>query len=251
MGCAIAQGLVASRKYRAENIYLSTKDEQAAKRLSCEGYQVGSNATLLKASPLIILVVKPWQAEEVLDEIKPFVSEKHIIASCITGLSSARVFDLLGKETTFFRIMPNTGAMVGESMSCIADFNANTEEKHLITSIFSTLGQVVFLPEDKMAAGTALAGCGIAFALRFIRASTQAGVEIGLPPQEAAKMGAQIAKGAAELILQNNSNPEVEIDKVTTPGGVTITGLNEMEHCGYSSAIIQGIKAAYEKTLEA
>jgi len=247
MGFAIAQGLVNSGQYQANQIYLSTKDVEAIKTFQKEGYQVADNKTLVKSSKLVLLVVKPWIAEQVLDEIKDSFTPEHILASCVTGLSSKRVFDYLGEDTTFFRIMPNTGAMVGESMSCIADFNASEEQKNVLKNIFSTLGEVLFIEENKMAAGTAVAGCGIAYALRFIRAVTQAGVEIGLTPADAAKMGAQIAKGAAELILQNGSNPEVEIDKVTTPGGVTIAGLNEMEHNGYSSAIIQGIIAAYEK----
>ena len=247
MGFAIAQGLVNSGQYKKGDIYLSTIDEKAAKAFVEDGYNVGTNKDLLSASKLVILVVKPWIAEGVLSEIKADFTPEHVLASCVTGLSSETVFSYLGADTTFFRVMPNTGAMVGESMSSIADFNATPEQKELINDIFCSLGEVLFLPEDKMAAATAVAGCGTAYALRFIRAVTQAGVEIGLTPADAAKMGAQIAKGAAEIILKNNSNPEDEIDRVTTPGGVTIVGLNEMEKNGYSSAIIQGILAAYKK----
>lgn len=249
MGYAIAQGLVKSGQYSKAQIYLSTKDAQAVTNLSAEGYNVDDNIAIVKASSLVILVVKPWQAEEVLTEIKPYITEQHILASCVTGLSSAKVFELVEKQITFFRVMPNTGAMVGESMSCISDANANDLQKELIKNIFSTLGLVLFIEENKMAAGTAIAGCGIAFALRFIRAATECGIEMGISAKDAAMMSAQITKGAAELILQNESNPEVEIDKITTPGGVTIAGLNEMEHNGFSSAVIKGIKAAYQKAL--
>lgn len=247
MGFSIAKGLVNSGQYAKKDIYLSTLDENAAKNLRTDGYNVADNNELVKASQLVILVVKPWHAETVLAEIKPYITDEHILASVVTGLSSTKVYEILEKEITFFRIMPNTGAMVGESMSCIADFNATEAQKENIKNIFSTLGQVLFIEEEKMAAGTAIAGCGIAFALRFIRAVTECGVEMGIPAKDSAKMGAQIAKGAAELILKNESNPEVEIDKVTTPGGVTIAGLNEMEHNGFSSAIIKGILAAYNK----
>lgn len=249
MGYAIAQGLVKAKQYTESQIFLSTKDENATKNLQAEGYNVQENIDLVKASKMVLLVVKPWQAEEVLAEIKPYISDNHMLASCVTGLTSERALEILEKDICFFRIMPNTGAMVGESMSCIAAANANKEQKDVIKNIFSTLGQVLFLEEDKMAAGTAVAGCGIAFALRFIRAATECGVEIGLPAKDATMMAAQIAKGAAELILQNESNPEVEIDKVTTPGGVTIAGLNEMEHHGFSSSVIKGIMAAYKKAL--
>jgi pyrroline-5-carboxylate reductase len=247
MGYAIAQGLVKSGHYSKAQIYLSTKDEKAAANLSAEGYNVDDNIAIVKASSLVILVVKPWQAEEVLTEIKPYITDEHMLASCVTGLSSEKFFEIVEKQITFFRVMPNTGAMVGESMSCISDTNANTSQKELIKSVFSTLGLVLFIEEDKMAAGTAIAGCGIAFALRFIRAATECGVEIGITAKDATIMSAQIAKGAAELILQNESNPEVEIDKVTTPGGVTIAGLNEMEHNGFSSSVMKGIKGSYNK----
>jgi pyrroline-5-carboxylate reductase len=249
MGFAIAQGLVKTGQYKKSEIYLSTKDTDAANNLRAEGYNIGENLDLVKASKLVLLVVKPWQAEEVLSEIKSSVNDDHIIASCVTGLTSQRAIELVEKPICFFRVMPNTGAMVGESMSCIAAANASNEQKGLIHSVFSSLGQVLFLEEDKMAAGTAVAGCGIAFALRFIRAATECGVEIGIPAKDATMMAAQITKGAAELILQNESNPEVEIDKVTTPGGVTIAGLNEMEHYGFSSSVIKGIMAAYKKAL--
>lgn len=249
MGYAIAQGLVKANKYQASDIYLSTKDEQAAANIQTEGYNIASNVELVQTSQLVILAVKPWQAEEVLNEIKGAFTQEHILASCVTGLSSEQTFTLLEREATFFRVMPNTGVAVGESMSCIADFNASADQKDKIKDIFSTLGLVLFIEEEKMAAGTAIAGCGIAFVLRFIRAATECGVEMGIPAKEATMMSAQIAKGAAELILQNGSNPEVEIDKVTTPGGVTIAGLNEMEHNGFSSSVIKGIMAAYKKAL--
>lgn len=247
MGMAIARGLVKAGQFSKENIYLSTVDESAANALKTEGFSVGDNQELVQASQFILLVVKPWHAEELLKSIKPYINDDHIIASCVTGLSSEKTYECLEKEITFFRIMPNTGAMVGESMTCISDHNASSEQRELTKNIFSTLGQVLFISEDKMAAGTAIAGCGIAYVLRLIRAVTEAGVEIGIPAKDAAMMAAQISKGAAELILQNESNPEVEIDKVTTPGGVTIAGLNAMENHGFSSAIINGVKAAYEK----
>lgn len=247
LGYSIAQGLVKSGKYQHSDIYLSTKDEDAIAAFTKQGYNVGDNISLVNSSDIVILAVKPWQADDLLLEIKGALTSNHILASCITGLSSEQVFEAVNKDITFFRIMPNTGMSVGESMSCISDFNATPDQKELINSIFSTLGQVLFMEEDKMAAGTAMAGCGIAFALRFIRAATECGVEIGIAPKDAALMAAQIAKGAAELIIQNGSNPEVEIDKVTTPGGVTIAGLNEMEHNGFSSSVIKGIMAAYLK----
>ena len=102
----------------------------------------------------------------------------------------------------------------------------------------------MLLHDRQVEAGTALTSCGIAVGLKYIQAAMQAGVEMGLYPQVAQKMVAQSVKGAAELILQNNTHPSVEIDKVTTPGGITIKGINELDHAGFASAIIRAMKAS-------
>jgi pyrroline-5-carboxylate reductase len=112
----------------------------------------------------------------------------------------------------------------------------------LVQQIFNTLGTTIIINEDMMSAATALCACGIAFFLRTIRAAAQGGVEIGFHARDAIHIAAQTALGAAQLLLQNGSHPEEEIDKVTSPKGCTIAGLNEMEHQGLSSAMIKGIK---------
>lgn len=249
LGLSIAQGLISSGLIKKENLILTEKSQNRIDDLTKEGYTVtDSNTTAVKSANLVMLVVKPYQIDSVLEEIKSdIIVGSQVIVSCVTGVGSNHIFTKLGSNPTLFRVMPNTGVAVGDSMSCIASFNETTEQKEAIHKIFSQLGQVLFITEELMPAATALAGCGIAFALRFIRACTEAGVEIGFTANDAKVMAAQIAKGAAELILQNNTHPEAEIDKVTTPKGITITGLNEMEHAGFSSSIIQGIVAAFNK----
>src|SRR5690606_29558951 len=111
-----------------------------------------------------------------------------------------------------------------------------------VTLMFETVGSVVKINEDLMTAATALCACGVAFFLRAIRAASQGGVEIGFHADEALKMAVQTAKGAADLLLLHGTHPESEIDKVTSPKGCTIAGLNEMEHHGFSSSLIKGIK---------
>src|SRR5690606_19154811 len=104
------------------------------------------------------------------------------------------------------------------------------------------VGSTVHINEDLMTSATASCACGIAFFLRSIRAASQGRVEIGFHANEASKMPVQKAKGAARLHIQHQSHPESEIDKVTSPKGCTIAGLNEMEHFGFSSSLIKGIK---------
>lgn len=249
LGFSIAQGLINAGLIKKENLTLAEKSPARLAELKADGFVATDNIPeAVKASELVMLIVKPWQAESLLKEIAPVVdADKHILASCITSLNSEQIYAQLKGKPALFRIMPNTGVSLGESMSCIAPFNASEAQIADVTELFSAVGRTLVITENQMAAGTAVAGCGIAYALRFIRAVTEAGVEVGFSAKDASLMAAQIAKGAAELILQNESHPEVEIDKVTTPKGMTICALNELEHNGFSSSIIKGILAAYNK----
>jgi pyrroline-5-carboxylate reductase len=249
LGFSIAQGLESAGLFTKASMSLAEKNAQRKASIEEMGYHItDSSADAIKDCDLIIFVVKPWQIDDLIDEIKDvIIPEKQVIASCVTGVTSGHFYDVLNKTFPFFRVMPNTGIAVKESMTCISSFHASKEQISSIDKLFSALGRVIFIPEEQMPAATAIAGCGIAFALRFIRAAIQGGVEIGFGANDAKLMAAQIVKGAAELILENDLHPESEIDKVTTPKGVTITGLNEMEHAGFSSSIIRGILASYNK----
>lgn len=249
LGLSIAKGLISSGIVEKDKLVLAENYQKRVVSLKNEGYNVvQNNNEAIAQADLVMLVVKPWQIEGLLSEIKDVVARiMPVIVSCVTGIQSSFIYDKLECKPPLFRVMPNTGVAIKESMSCISEHNSSAEQKEDIRNIFSQLGQVLFIPEEHMPAATAMAGCGIAFALRFIRATIQAGVEIGFSAEDAKVLAAQITKGAAELILQNNSHPEAEIDKVTTPKGITITGLNEMEHSGFSSSIIKGLLASYNK----
>lgn len=249
LGFSIAKGFESAGLFNKESMVLAENNPSRKASLASQGYSVtGDASSAVVGCDLVILVVKPWQVEELITEIKDAIDpKKQVLASCVTGVTSGHIFKLLDFKMPFFRVMPNTGIAVSESMTCISSFNASNDQEGSIDKLFSALGHVLFIPEEQMPAATAMAGCGIAFALRFIRAAIQGGVEIGFGADDARLMSAQIVKGAAELILKNNSHPEGEIDKVTTPKGVTITGLNEMEHSGFSSSIIKGILASYNK----
>ena len=179
-----------------------------------------------------------------IEEIKPsFAGSTKILVSVVSAVSIKELEQWVGDGVTVVRIMPNTAAEYGASMTCIAgeDDQAIGE----IEKLFAPLGQTMVIKEHLMPAATILAACGIAFFLRFIRAVSQGGIQIGFHADEAGKIAAQTAMGAAELLLQTNHHPETEIDRVTTPMGCTISGLNEMEHWGLSSAMIKGIVKSY------
>lgn len=144
--------------------------------------------------------------------------------------------------------MPNIAVAVGESMTCLCgDEEISPGAMETAQGIFAALGETIFIDEEQMTPATALCACGSAFFLRPIRAAAQGGVQVGFHAEDAIRLAAQTARGAATLLLNDGAHPEVKIDRVTTPRGVTIAGLNEMEHGGFSSAMIRGIVTAAEK----
>lgn len=246
LGISIAEGLVKKKKRKAENILLSRNQIQKIEHLKKMGMMVSQkNAEIVPVADIVILAVKPYKVLEILKEIQPYLQPSTIIVSVATGIELASMQKIIGNQQPIFRAMPNTAAAVSESMSCIC---GNSEEgRKEVEDIFQSIGETIFITEELMNAATVVGACGIAYVLRFIRAMIQGGIEIGFDSQTATQIVTQTVKGAAELLIQNGLHPEQEIDKVTTPKGCTIVGLNEMEHQGFSSSLIKGIKTSYEK----
>lgn len=244
IGLSLAKGLVNKAYCQAEDITLTRRSLKSLSEEAAKGFKVSdNNKVAIYDARVIVLAVLPQQLKKVLEEIAPAVSpEKQLVVSVVSGVTCADVRDKLGNNVQVIRAMPNTAIAIGQSMTCIASDNASDEQLERVTQLFETVGAVVTINEDLMTSATALCACGIAFFLRAIRAASQGGVEIGFHAHDALKMAVQTAKGAADLLLQTQSHPEGEIDKVTSPKGCTIAGLNEMEHNGFSSAFIKGIK---------
>jgi pyrroline-5-carboxylate reductase len=168
----------------------------------------------------------------------------------VTGVFLKDLAAIVKPGMPIFRAMPNTAIAIQESVTCLCQSGASDEQLKYVTELFNQLGITIPIDEKLMDAATVLGACGIAYALRFIRAATQGGIEIGFDAKTANLISAQTVKGAAELLLKLNRHPEEEIDKVTTPKGCTIVGLNEMEHRGFSSSLIKGIGASYDKIVK-
>jgi len=168
----------------------------------------------------------------------------------VTGVIISDLEEVIGISIPVFRAMPNTAIAIRESMTCLSHHNASESQVQLINKLFSTVGKVVAIDEKLMDAATVLGACGTAYAMRYIRANIQGGIEIGFDAATASLIAAQTVKGAADLLLIKKSHPEFEIDKVTTPKGCTIAGLNEMEHRGFSSSLIKGVVASYDRIVK-
>jgi len=252
MGSAIAQGLTNGVLIKPFDITCADRSKAALERVCAINSAIrttSDNKAAVREADIVLLAVKPWLIEDVVYEIKQDIDcTRQIIVSIAGGVT----FDQLNKyfddtedavAPTLFRLIPNTAIEVQRSMTFIASQNATQSQVDTVVKIFGELGDTMIIEERLMAAATSLSSCGIAYAFRYIRAATEGGVELGFYPAQAKDIVLQTLKGAVALLEANGAHPEAEIDKVTTPGGMTIRGLNEMENAGFTSAVIRGLKA--------
>lgn len=248
LGTAIAEGLIKSGFVQPGHIIITKRNTRTLKHLEEKGILVSSdNKEAVNYADLVLLCIKPFQVNDVLPEIKEALRASHVVVSAVTGITIEQIEKLIGTDISIVRAMPNTAIAIQQSMTCISYRQVKREQLEYVEDVFNQLGQVTVIDEKLMDASTVLGACGIAYALRYIRANIQGGIEIGFDAATANLIAAQTVKGAAELLIQTGHHPEQEIDKVTTPKGCTIAGLNEMEHQGFSSSLIKGIVASYRK----
>ncbi|MCX8473193.1 MAG: pyrroline-5-carboxylate reductase [Sediminibacterium sp.] len=247
LGSTMASGLLLSKIIQPQQLILTRKNVQHLTHFKNQGVMVTSdNLLALKQANYVILGIKPYQVDTVLQGWKSQI-KKQIIISFISNVSIAKLKNWVKPQTPIFRAMPNLALAIRESMTFLCGENYSAEQKLEIETLFNELGQTLFIEENLMEAATVVGSCGIAFALRFLRAKVQGAIDIGFSAKIALEVVAQTMVGAAKLIQSSSQHPEDVIDQVTTPKGCTIAGLNEMEYMGFSSSLIKGIKASYDK----
>ena len=254
MGSAIARGLAKGTLVQPEDITVSNPSQGKLDALQTDIPGLNTTPSNVKAAgdaDLIILAVKPWVVDDVLLELP--LKDGQTLASVVAGRDIQSLVNTLSVKDarnhvpnlTFFRIVPNTAAAIGQSMTLVSSLAANPKQQQLMLDLLAPLGPTMLMPESQLAAATALASCGTAYVMKYIQAATQAGIELGLKAQDARWMATQCVMGAAALLQDNpDAHPATEIEKVCTPGGYTIRGINELEHSGFTSAIIKAIKAS-------
>ena len=249
IGCAIANGLAASDEFEPDQIWLTRRRAEKLKEYEERGFRVtADNSEAVRSAGVVILCVEPHQLDELLAEVGTLFSPgNHLVISVVSGAETATIEKKVTNGVPVARAMPNTAIAIRESMTCICSGSRNSTVLDITKAIFDTVGHTRVIREDQMTSATALCACGIAFFLRAIRAASQGGIEIGFHAHESLEMATQTAKGAASLLAAMENHPEFEIDRVTTPKGCTISGLNQMEHGGFSSAMIKGILVSSEK----
>lgn len=247
LGLSIAKGIIKSNL--AKSLYITKRHIETIEELKTSDniFITNNNEEAIKNSNIIILAVQPYQLEDILVENRDFFNDQQTLISVVLGFSTECIEKIIGTQHHILRAMPNTAIAVGQSMTCICSNKKGTDRIKQTLTIFNQLGHAIAVPEHHMAAATVICGSGIAFWMRMLRATTEGAVEMGIEAEEALEMAIHSCMGAAKLLEATKSNPEQEIDKVTTPGGCTITGLNEMEHNGLSSSIIKGLVASFNK----
>lgn len=246
MGGATVEGMIKADYFNNKDITVSDPSEVVLKKFQAQGISTTTdNAKAAKEADVVIVCVKPWLVETVLAGIKESLNpEKQILVVIAAGVKSASIQEWLGAQCPpLFLCIPNIAIAQLASMTFLVSVTGKPSHTETVKTIFDAMGNTLFTDEAHLAAGTTLASCGIAYAMRYVRAASEGGVELGFKADQAKEIVMQTMKGAVELLEASGLHPEAAIDLVTTPGGVTIKGLNEMEHAGFTSAVIRGLKA--------
>ena len=253
MGSALAAA--ASRKLPPEYILLSNRTRAKAEKLASElGCSAGSVEEAAASGRYIFLGVKPQMMAGLFEEIAPVLArrqDRFILVSMAAGLTIQRITELAGRNYPVIRIMPNTPCAVGEGVILYdANEQVTPEELRHFTDAMAGAGLLDHLEERLIDAGSAVAGCGPAFACLFMEALADGGVACGLPRQKAILYAAQMLKGTGSLLLETGQHPGAMKDAVCSPGGTTIAGVRRLEERGFRGAAMDAVIAALERTAE-
>ncbi len=250
LGSSIAKGLIKNKSFTS--LYLTYRSIKSVKDFEHIENVIltDNNALAIAESDIVLFALQPKHIDGVLEAVKAKITKNHIVMSVAAGVDTARMANSIGSDKKIIRVMPNTAISIGKSMTCIAANKAGQDSIPLAQDLFNQLGTTLVMAEDLLQAGTVICSSGIAFWMRLIRATTQGAIQLGFEADEANELATQTCLGAASLLIETGKHPEEEIDRVTTPSGCTIQGLNEMEYQGLSSALIQGIVASFEKINE-
>jgi pyrroline-5-carboxylate reductase len=248
MGGAIVEGLLKSHYVDAESICVSDASADAVKRFADKGVKTTTdNCVAAKSGDMVIVVVKPWLVERVLLQVKDVMDygrqQLVVVAAGIKGEQLKTWMQKDGQLPAMHLAIPNIAIAQLASMTFLVAVEAKPQHTEQVKALFDAMGQTLLTEEHLLGAGTTLASCGIAYAMRYVRAASEGGVELGFKADQAKDIVLQTMEGAVKLLQATGLHPEAAIDLVTTPGGVTIKGLNEMEHNGFTSSVIKGLKA--------
>lgn len=244
MGGAIARALADGPYFDASDIICTARSSETLLNLGRDFHTTTDNLQAVCSADVVLFAVKPWLMEDVVKEVAPAMDlSRQIIVSVAAGVTFCQLSEWLGTDkATIFRIIPNTAIEIGSGVTFLSSTNASEDQRKMLLDAFSQMGYALEVEETMMTAGTHLASCGIAYAMKYIQMAAVGGERLGFQKDQAAKIVEYTVKGAAELLLATGNPPQVEIDKVTTPGGMTEKGLAAMEEAGFMQAVLKSLQ---------
>ena len=253
MATALAQGFLKAGLTTADRLLASDVDPQARQRFAqaTAAQTTDDNGLVAAQSDVIFLAVKPQQLTQVAAGLRPKLDAKKLIVSIAAGVRLASLADWLGTDRRLVRVMPNTPCLVGQGVCAYSlGEHATAEDGALVGRLLGALGSAWQVDEKLLDAVTGLSGSGPAFVYVIIEALSDAGVKMGLPRAMATQMAARTVLGSAEMVLSTGEHPAVLKDRVTSPGGTTIAGLQALEAAGLRAALMAAVEAATWRSIE-
>lgn len=254
MGEALVHGIRASVEGKKWKVEATTRSAASAK-LGIKELRIPvhtDNLRLAASCDVLILCVKPHQAESVLAEIAPVMGiskKKKLLISVAAAITTKQMQEWISHSCPVIRSMPNTPALIREGMTVLCGgTDASAAHLRLAEKIFQTVGKTTIVDEKLMDGVTGLSGCGPAYAYLIIEALSDAGVKVGLPRDKATLLAAQTLMGAAKMVLELGQHPAALKDEVTTPAGCTIDGLMALEEGRLRVTLIKAVLAATAKS---
>ncbi len=252
LGGALAEGVLAAGA--VNTVVASDVSSERLKQLEAQlgpNFRSSSLSGTAEAASLLVIAVKPHILSKVLDDIKESLNFGCAVISVAAGVPLTRIEEGLLANWPVIRVMPNLAMLVRESASAICtNQHVSKEQLETATSVFEAVGIVVHVEESQMHAVTGLTGSGPAYVSVLLEGLAAGAVKKGLQPALAQKLACQLLFGTAKLLKEKGWHPAVLKDLVTTPGGTTIAGLNELELHAVRGALMAAVGAASERSEE-
>lgn len=252
MGSALAAA--ARKNLSGPQVLLANRTEEKARRLADRlDAQAADNVTVAERADYLFLGVKPQMMADMLEEIRDALVDREtpcVLVSMAAGLTISTIRKMAGVDFPVIRIMPNTPSAIGKGVLLCCANGCEPEQVETFKAVMSNAGMLDFIEESMIDAGSAISGCGPAFACLLMEALADGGVACGLPRAKAQAYAAQMLLGTAALALETGMHPGQMKDAVCSPAGSTIQGVRALEAHGFRSAAFEAVIAAYEKTLD-
>jgi len=253
MATALACGWVSTEFCAPQNVAACDPDPAARRRFAERvpgAHVVPASCDVVGSANIVVLATKPHHLAHVAAEVRPLLTDRHLLVSVAAGVTLGRLTQLFGTQR-LVRIMPNTPCLVGQGASAYAlGARATEEDPEVVQRMMSAVGVAYRLEESHLDAVTGLSGSGPAYVYLLIEALSDGGVRVGLPRPVATALAAQTVRGAAEMVLVQGEHPAVLKDRVASPGGTTIAGLQALEDRGWRAAAMAAVEAATNRSRE-